>query len=137
MCQSIFPKKPNKEIQKEIDNIKEEMIALKTLEPGHDRRNREIALGNVCKRLQKQHQTKGLRIDVQIKDPTTMEEHWIDVTCVHPTCKTRIAKEMKYIRSKIEDQKLRRQRGKSDITVETYGAAVRNQIKSKHQTYTP
>ena len=37
---------------------------------------------------------KGLRIDVQLRDTFTGREWWLDATCVHPTCASRLASEL-------------------------------------------
>jgi hypothetical protein len=137
LCQTLFPKKPSKAIQVEIEKIKKELSATKALGPGPERTTREIALNNACRMMQAQHQTKGLRIDVQITDPHTQQEIWVDTTCIHPTCRTRIRSEMKFINSKIKDQELRRNGGQSERNVGEVGQAVTDQTQNKHDVYGP
>ena len=45
--------------------------------------------------LKKSYQTKGLRIDLRITNPITAQKWWVDVTSIHPTCKSRVAAEYK------------------------------------------
>ena len=136
-CQSLFPKTANKKVKEEIENIKKEIEATNALEYGHERRIREAKLQSQCRMLQKQHLTKGLRIDVQATDPISSDEYWIDVTCIHPTCKSRIKKESAHIKNKIMEEEKRRKKGENNPTSNISGKAVLDQTNNKHNTYEP
>ena len=79
------------------------------MENGVSKKKEEVAVKRMFKLMQKQHGTKGLRIDLQIKDPFSIQEIWVDVTCIHPTVKTRIQSELKQIKKEIifEDDRRR------------------------------
>ena len=93
-CRALFPKTPSKEVIKEISDIKNELAIIERLPPGPERMNRRLDISNICKMMHKHHKTKGLRIDLEIIDPYTNEVRWIDATCIHPTCKSRIKSEI-------------------------------------------
>ena len=137
-CRSLFPKSPSKQAQKEIEELKAKMEQIKKMDPGKERKKQEVAVERMFKLMQKQHGTKGLRIDLQIKDPFSNQEIWIDVTCIHPTVKTRIQTELKQTKKEIifEDD---RKRGINNHgqKMEIDGNAARQQMKLKHKTYAP
>jgi hypothetical protein len=87
--------------------------------------------------LHKQHKTKGLRIDVQITDMHTQKEFWVDTTCIHPTCQTRIRSEMKHTQAKIHVRESLRLGEENVIPVNEIGCAVRDQTQDKYDTYAP
>ena len=89
-CQGLFPKQANKNIQTEIKKLKKEIEETQMLNPGPERSAKESALDNACRMLHNQHKTKGLRIDLQITDQQTQQEMWVDTTCIHSTCQSRI-----------------------------------------------
>jgi len=136
-CQALLPKKPNKAIQAEIKKIHKEIEETKILNPGPVRTTREAALNSACQMMHKQHKTKGLRIDVQITDTHNQHEIWVDTTCIHSTCQSRIRQERKHIQEKIQTREAVRCGKPIDITVNEVGFAVREQTKAKHATYTP
>jgi hypothetical protein len=96
-CRALFPAKPSKLVQKEVRQLQENLKAIETMAPGHERTVKLNVLNGQCRMLYERHKTKGLRVDVQITDPHSGEERWVDTTCIHPTCKTRIKMEFKYI----------------------------------------
>ena len=89
-CRALFPKNASKEVIKEIEDIKKELAIVEQLPPGPEKMNRRLDISNTCKMMHKHHKTNGLRIDLEIIDPYTNEVRWIDATCIHPTCQTRI-----------------------------------------------
>ena len=70
---------------------------------------------------------KGLRIDVQLRDTFTGREWWLDATCVHPTCASRLASELVSATARLTPNQ----------TTPHHGAAVLDQIKHKHAVYAP
>ena len=87
--------------------------------------------------MKKNYQTKGLRIDLVITDPNTGTEWWIDVTAIHPTCKSRLQGEYKRtIKNNAQVEKRltdpRAPRGKPLV-----GKAVEDQTQLKVNTYNP
>ena len=125
-CQGLFPKQPNRAIQAEIKKLHKEIDDIKKLKPGPERISRQSALNNACRILHKQHKTKGLRIDVQIIDPRNQQEVWVDTTCIHPTCQSRIRQEMKHTLAKIQSQEAVRLGEHKDPTINEIGYEVRD-----------
>ena len=70
---------------------------------------------------------KGLRIDVQLRDTFTGREWWLDATCVHPTCASRLASELVSATARLTPNQ----------TTPHHGAAVLDQTKHKHAVYAP
>ena len=108
------------------------------MEPGREREKQQVAVETMCDLMQKQHGTKGLRVDLQIKNPSSNQEIWVDVTCIHPTCKSRIGPELKKINEEIilEDD---RRRGMNNYgqKMKSDGYAARQQTRCNHKTYGP
>ena len=91
-----------------------------------------------CKLFQKHYQSKGLRIDLQLIDPITDQERWVDTTCIHPTCKSRIVKELKHIQAKMQRVLEQRQTRRMDpIDIPWEGQAARDQGNFKRELYAP
>ena len=65
------------------------------MEPGPEREKQRIALEKMCELMEKHHGKKGFRIDLQIMDPLSNQEVWVDATRIHPTCTSRIRGELK------------------------------------------
>ena len=101
--QNMFPKNPTKEQQQVTANIIDlidEKIKKNTGTTHQDEKKSKDCddIGKLLKKLErmkKNYQTKGLRIDLVITDPNTGTEWWIDVTAIHPTCKSRLQGEYK------------------------------------------
>ena len=87
--------------------------------------------------MHKHHKTKGLRIDIEITDPHTNQTRWIDVTVIHPTCKTRIKRELKHRIQNLEAEKEARQNNEPNKFKGRQGYAVMQQTKTKHDVYEP
>jgi hypothetical protein len=84
--------------------------------------------------LKKSYQTKGLRIDLRIMNPITGDEWWVDVTSIHPTCKSRVAAEYKRA---LENQKAELDAKKQVRGQFLVGKAVEDQSALKHTMYAP
>jgi len=136
-CRALFPKRTSKAIAKRISDVKKELEAVNNLEPGPERGTRQVAVRQVCRMMHNQYETKGLRIDVRLLDPHTLQERWVDTTCIHSTCKTRLQAEMKHSRLKIKSRNEARQDGQTDLLLHKPGAGVKNQTTAKHKTYAP
>ena len=104
---------------------------------GHLRASKMIALNNQCRMLHERHKTKGLRIDVQITDPYSGEQRWVDTTCIHPTCKTRISSEFKCTIQKLQAQEKARTDNVMDPMDRKQWYAVNAQTSRKHAVYAP
>lgn len=74
---------------------------------------------------------KGLRIDLFIQDIETLEELWIDTTCIHPTCKTRLPRELAHTLKHLN------WKPSSDESRRPAGQATSDQKKVKHDLYAP
>jgi hypothetical protein len=72
---------------------------------------------------------KGLRLDLRVFDTASEEEVWVDVTAIHPTCRTRISNELKRVNENLSLPLRSRAR--------LPGRAVADQQAFKHQTYLP
>ena len=101
----MFPKNPTKEQQQVTAHIIE--LIDQKIEKNSKKMQKKKKKNKDCddiekllKRLEglkKNYQTKGLRnaIDLVITDPSRDAECWIDVTAIHPTCKSRLQAEFK------------------------------------------
>ena len=85
-------------MKKEIDDLLSRREDIKKMKQGKERAKQEFTLEKMCDLMHDQYNTKGLRIDLQIEDPVSNQEIWVDVTCIHPTCKSRIKTELKQIK---------------------------------------
>ena len=81
---------------------------LSQIRDGPERRAKRLAISNRCKLMHRQHKTTGLILDLEIVDTYNNEFRWIDVTSVHPTCKTRLNREFIGINKQIESAKVAR-----------------------------
>ena len=136
-CRALFPKKPSKTIKARIETLKNDLNQVETMEHGHEKNKLVRLINNECKILHKQHLTKGLRIDVQITDHQSGHEKWVDTTCIHPTCQSRIQAEWKDTQNPITSYELDRKEGKQNLTTKIVGHAVKTQTRFKHQIYSP
>ena len=97
-----------------------------------------MALDKMCDLMHEQHNTKGLRVDIQIKDQSSNQEIWVDTTCIHPTCMSRIRAELKQVKEEIRfDEDQRRGINNHDRELKFEGDASRDQTRFKHKTYSP
>merc|ERR1711997_914466 len=87
--------------------------------------------------MHKHHKTKGLRIVLEIIDPYTNEVRWIDATCIHPTCKSRIKSEISDLREGIKSALEARTNNQKNQLEGRKGHAVLKQTQTKHNTYAP
>ena len=70
-------------------------------------------------------------------DQETGQERWVDATCIHPTCKSRITKEWAQVRKRIEKLEAR-WNGEADIVINyEEGKALQDQRNKKHGVYAP
>ena len=100
-CKVLFPKKPSKSLSTHIGKLGKELVRVETMKHGQERDQLKQWLSNEYKLLHRQHLTKGLRIDVQIIDQHTGHQRWVDTTCIHPTCQSRIQTEWKDTQTRI------------------------------------
>jgi hypothetical protein len=128
-CRAIFPKKPSKQVKEEIDKILQKISEANAMEQGHERDSEMERIRNKCTELRLKHNSKSLRIDLNISDIINGESKWVDTTCIHSTCKTRIKAEMKHTIKKNEEDP-RRQNFRE-------GHAVSTQARAKHLQYAP
>ena len=137
-CRSLFPKNPTKQMKKEIDDLHSRLEDIKKMKSGKEREKQEFTLEKMCDLMHDQYNTKGLRIDLQIEDPVSNQEIWVDVTCIHPTCKSRIKTELKQIKEEIQANEDER-RGMNNFGREKKyeGYAARAQTQLKHRVYGP
>ena len=70
---------------------------------------------------------KGLRIDVQLLDTHAGREYWLDATCVHSTCASRLVAELASATARVAPTPL----------TPHHGAAAGDQTKLKHAVYAP
>ena len=94
-CRKLFPKAPTVSFTARSNGIVEDSASWEKMDDGPERN----ALGeDIRARIEginvKKDEKNGLRIDLLIRDNETLEELWIDATCVHPTCKSRLSKEL-------------------------------------------
>ena len=136
-CRALFPKVPSKAIQKEIDGLMKDLDDLSQIRDGPERRAKRLAISNRCKLMHRQHKTTGLRLDLEIVDTYNNEFRWIDVTSVHPTCKTRIKREFIGIYKQIESAKVARQDQTEDPLADKSGRTVTDQAALKFDHYAP
>ena len=88
-CRGLFPKKPTKQMQTEISDLLAQLRAAVSAED-KARLSKEFEAKYAACMARNKHDSTGLRIDVQIIDHQTGQELWVDTTCVHPTCKSRL-----------------------------------------------
>jgi hypothetical protein len=124
-------------VQDEVNKLLNEIIAIRRMNPGHERNVRQIALDRKCNMLHEQHKTKGLRIDVQITETFTGEERWVDATCIHPTCQTRIEDEFRNTKKIIAAYEEARTKNTNNTKFVKIGYAVKDQTGHKHTVYSP
>ena len=108
-CRAVFPKTSTKAMKAELMKLKEELKETEAKPPGTEQNVLRKVFENTCKLLQKQYQSKGLRIDLQLIDPFSLQERWIDTTCIHATCKSRLKNELKDIQEKLQTENERKQ----------------------------
>lgn len=136
-CRALFPKKPSKIVAQEIKVMMDELDATKNMPPGPERVTKETIMRRKCVMMHQQYQTKGLRIDVQLEDPLTEQEMWVDTICIHPTCQTRIKAEFKHVKKIILAETLARSERKINQLTKQSEKAVINQTNTKHCAYAP
>jgi hypothetical protein len=93
-CRALFPKAPGKRSQEVIDRIMAERDDILTMLPGPDRDKKLKDISSTCRLLNRQHKTKGVRIDVAITAPDTNDALFVDTTCIHTSCKSRRGAEL-------------------------------------------
>ena len=103
---------------------------------GKEKAEMRRTFGYTCKLFQKQYKSRGLRIDLQLIDHFTNQERWIDTTCIHPTCASRIKQELKHIKIKIHAKSKQRESKRIDPNyIPREGYAADNQKNFKHKVY--
>ena len=136
-CRALFPKVPSKAIQKEIDGLMKDLDDLALIRDGPERRAKRMTISNRCRLMHCQHKTTGLRLDLEIVDTYNNEFRWIDVTSVHPTCKTRLNRELIRINEQIESAKVAREEQTEDPLAGRSGRTVTDQASVKFNHYAP
>ena len=135
-CRALFPKTSTKAMKAELMKLKEELKEIEAKPPGTKKNVLRRVFENTCKLLQKQYQSKGLRIDLQLIDPFSLQERWIDTTCIHATCKSRLKNELKDIQEKLQAEKESKQGERNYPHIaQSGGNAVRQQTIFKHAVY--
>ena len=136
-CQALFPKVPSKAVQKEIDQLRDELKKLTHMIHGPERRAKRLEITNTCRLMHRHHKTKGLRLNLELIDTHSNEARWVDVTSIHPTCKTRIEREMKGVKERIESAWKARREHTVDQLAGERGCAAQDQAALKFNTYAP
>ena len=117
----------------------EELTKANVLDSGEGEKRREQLIEQLAsRRNMRQRECVGLRVDLRIVDSEShpKQEMIVDVTSIHPTCKTRIKAEWKKtLENMAEGEKqealpIRKRR-------HLVGAAVDHQTKLKHEKYAP
>ena len=84
-CRGLFPKRPSAKHRRESKELVNEFARIHQLPNSKERTDRLTAANEQLQALTSQAgEKKGIRIDVQIMDPLTGEEAWVDTSCVHP-----------------------------------------------------
>ena len=133
-CRTLFAKRPNKKQKAMADDLQRAIKRWHVIPEGEARQ----LLGEQIKQTQSTLERqlgakKGLRIDVQITDPVSGQETWVDTTCIHPTCASRLAKEVKLLEEQLKDPP-RTTTGRPALRI---GQAVQDQAALKVEHYQP
>ena len=138
-CRSLFFKAGTKMQREERKAILNEMETLDS-SSSDDKEERSAELKVKLDQL-KEDEKGGLRLDLQMNDRIANESLWIDCSCVHATCKSRIDKEFNRVNAWLAQQRDSKQ--PSDIAPKDRKidplatVAVEEQAKLKIQTYAP
>ena len=87
--------------------------------------------------MQETHGQKGLRVDIQITDQATCQEWWVDATCIHPTCKSRINKEWSQTSERIKILEAIWNGETETVMQYEEGKALQEQTAWKDSNYSP
>ena len=96
-CSVLFPKQPSKAEKEVVNELLAECQQLQTQPPSAERDAKLDTIKNACHAMEQKSRTKGLRIDLSISDPETQKEMYVDTTCIHPTCQSRLPAEHKQL----------------------------------------
>jgi hypothetical protein len=97
-CRSMFPKNPSAQVKDFAARLRRELAKIRNIPASDERVRLEADINHILEEID-ENSTKGLRLDVQIIGRD--EEMWVDCTCVHPSCKTRLSKQYKDTRENI------------------------------------
>ena len=98
-------------------------------QPPNELRDQKLAeLTSFCNAARHKSENKALRVDVSLVDHDTGNEVYVDTTCIHPTCKSRIKDELKRTTERLSDPRNPKLRA---------GFAVEAQTEKKHTDYQP
>jgi hypothetical protein len=126
-CMKLFPRHVTKAqsttTRKLLDNF-----ALLRRTTGPARSAMQHNIDTLFNSIQPRKDARGLRIDLQIENTETRQLLWVDTTCVHSTCKSRLDAEHK--------------RNQQNIALEAHspklpGKAAEDQTAQKHSLYAP
>ena len=98
-------------------------------QPASELRDQKLAeLTSFCNAARHRSENKALRVDVSLLDHDTGSEVYVDTTCIHPTCQSRLKKELSRITERLSDPLNPKLRA---------GFAVEAQTEHKHKDYDP
>jgi hypothetical protein len=129
-CRVLFAKNPTKDFRTKSVDLYRELQAIAALPlnaEDRSRRTREADL-QLQVLLADKSAKQGRRMDVQIIDPHTGDEVWVDPTCTHTTGATKLAAERKETKRRLEMEDAKE-------AAATPSAAVKAANKKKLETY--
>ena len=133
-CRTLFAKQPNKKQRAMAESMQLAIKRWHILPEGEEREELGDEIRQTQNTLNKQlGSRKGLRIDVKIKDPTSNQETWVDTTCIHPTCASRLTKEVKLLEQQLQHPR----RTATGKPIQRTGQAVQDQAAHKIAHYQP
>jgi hypothetical protein len=135
-CNTLFQKAPTKAQTAENEQLLAERELASQLPRGPDKERALAVLRQRCV-LAVRDTSGGLEVDNHILDPFSTDEIIVDVTCIHPTCGSRLPAELRHTKEKIESARKARLEGGRDRLRKAQGAAVKAQTTHKHTKYAP
>lgn len=97
-CRRIFPKQMSKAYRAAFDNLSQAQVFIASDQCSFSLDQKRSYIQNKIDAIPEHAgDTKGLRVDVSIENPSTGETKWLDITVAHPSCVTYRPAELKLL----------------------------------------
>jgi hypothetical protein len=131
-CRKLFPKAPTVGFTAFSKRVVEDTATWAEMDDCPERDELRLDLRERLEGIKVETNEKaGLRIDLLIRDIETLEELWIDATCIHSTCKSRLPKELAHTVKNLNWEPT------SADDRRPPGRAASDQTQHKHNKYAP